>query len=161
MIKIAVSDPARVSGVASEHQSNHTKGEEDDDNSDEDENNGEMNDDDKITDTLLLRQKKKTRTVFSRAQIFYLETAFEAKRYLSSAERAELAGTLRLSETQVKVWFQNRRNKWKSQISGDQKFTNQDSAHLFPPMPLASVFHHPGFGPMEMSRLYRHPLLYL
>ena len=65
-----------------------------------------------------LKPKKKTRTVFSRHQIFYLESAFDTKRYLSSTERAEIAGALNLTETQVKVWFQNRRNKWKSQLSG-------------------------------------------
>lgn len=67
-----------------------------------------------------IRHKKKTRTVFSRHQIFYLESAFEMKRYLSSTERSEMARTLKLTETQVKVWFQNRRNKWKSQVNGHE-----------------------------------------
>ena len=64
-------------------------------------------------------KKKKTRTVFSRNQIYQLENAFEMKRYLSSAERSGLAAQLKLSETQIKIWFQNRRNKWKRQISGE------------------------------------------
>ena len=64
-------------------------------------------------------KKKKTRTVFSRSQIYQLENAFEMKRYLSSAERSGLATRLQLSETQIKIWFQNRRNKWKRQISGE------------------------------------------
>lgn len=72
-----------------------------------------------------LRHKKKTRTVFSRHQIFYLESAFEMKRYLSSTERSEMARTLKLTETQVKVWFQNRRNKWKSQMSGQDSFSTE------------------------------------
>ena len=46
-------------------------------------------------------RKKKTRTVFSRAQILQLESTFDAKRYLSSAERSSLASALRLTETQV------------------------------------------------------------
>lgn len=66
------------------------------------------------------KNRKKTRTVFSRHQIFYLESAFDAKRYLSSTERSEIASTLNLTETQVKVWFQNRRNKWKSQLASDR-----------------------------------------
>ncbi|XP_061625645.1 homeobox protein HMX1 [Phyllopteryx taeniolatus] len=64
-------------------------------------------------------RRKKTRTVFSRSQVFQLESTFDVKRYLSSSERAGLAASLHLTETQVKIWFQNRRNKWKRQLAAD------------------------------------------
>ncbi|KAJ1213942.1 hypothetical protein NDU88_001571 [Pleurodeles waltl] len=69
-------------------------------------------------------RKKKTRTVFSRSQVFQLESTFDMKRYLSSSERAALASSLHLTETQVKIWFQNRRNKWKRQLAADLEAAN-------------------------------------
>ncbi|XP_022052694.1 NK3 homeobox 3 [Acanthochromis polyacanthus] len=57
--------------------------------------------------------KKRSRAAFSHAQVHELERRFSAQRYLSGPERADLAGALKLTETQVKIWFQNRRYKTK------------------------------------------------
>lgn len=54
-------------------------------------------------DSNSMKRKKKTRTVFSRTQVFQLESTFDMKRYLSSSERAALATSLRLTETQVRI----------------------------------------------------------
>ncbi|CAF0795251.1 unnamed protein product [Didymodactylos carnosus] len=78
----------------------------------------------------MMHRKKKTRTVFSRSQIFQLEATFDMKRYLSSADRANLAQALHLTEQQVKIWFQNRRNKLKRQIVEASQSVNAVSAVL-------------------------------
>ncbi|KAK6493679.1 homeobox protein EMX1-like [Huso huso] len=61
------------------------------------------------------RKPKRIRTAFSPSQLLRLERAFEKNHYVVGAERKQLANTLSLSETQVKVWFQNRRTKHKRQ----------------------------------------------
>ena len=61
-------------------------------------------------------RKKKARTAFSREQVMELEKKFQEKKYLSSSERGELAEKLKLSDMQVKTWFQNRRMKLKRQV---------------------------------------------
>ncbi|KAH8277304.1 hypothetical protein KR026_008859 [Drosophila bipectinata] len=60
-----------------------------------------------------MSRKKRSRAAFSHAQVFELERRFAQQRYLSGPERSEMAKSLRLTETQVKIWFQNRRYKTK------------------------------------------------
>ena len=61
---------------------------------------------------------RRARTAFTYEQLVSLENKFKATRYLSVCERLNLALQLGLSETQVKIWFQNRRTKWKKQNPG-------------------------------------------
>lgn len=58
-------------------------------------------------------KRKKPRTSFSRSQVLELERRFLRQKYLASAERAALAKALRMTDAQVKTWFQNRRTKWR------------------------------------------------
>ncbi|XP_054467645.1 homeobox protein Nkx-3.1 [Anoplopoma fimbria] len=60
-----------------------------------------------------LGKQKRSRAAFTHLQVLELEKKFNHQKYLSAPERAHLANTLRLTETQVKIWFQNRRYKTK------------------------------------------------
>ncbi|CAF1103323.1 unnamed protein product [Adineta steineri] len=63
------------------------------------------------------KKQRKPRTAFTDTQLNTLEKNFERQKYLSVQDRLELANRLRLSDTQVKTWYQNRRTKWKRQAS--------------------------------------------
>ncbi|KAF1752102.1 hypothetical protein GCK72_018656 [Caenorhabditis remanei] len=62
-----------------------------------------------------MSQRRKRRVLFSQAQVYELERRFKQAKYLTAPEREQLANSIRLTPTQVKIWFQNHRYKCKRQ----------------------------------------------
>ncbi|KAJ3610292.1 hypothetical protein NHX12_022385 [Muraenolepis orangiensis] len=73
---------------------------------------------------------RRARTAFTYEQLVALENKFRTTRYLSVCERLNLALSLSLTETQVKIWFQNRRTKWKKQNPGADSTLQPSSGSL-------------------------------
>ncbi|KAK9400926.1 T-cell leukemia homeobox protein 1 [Crotalus adamanteus] len=75
-------------------------------------------------------KKKKPRTSFTRLQICELEKRFHRQKYLASAERAALAKALKMTDAQVKTWFQNRRTKWRRQTAEEREAERQQANRI-------------------------------
>ncbi|XP_022082823.1 homeobox protein engrailed-1-B-like [Acanthaster planci] len=59
------------------------------------------------------RDEKRPRTAFSAQQLQRLKHEFQQSNYLTEERRRGLAAELRLNESQIKIWFQNKRAKIK------------------------------------------------
>jgi len=71
-------------------------------------------------DLEMSHNNKRIRTIFTQEQLDKLEIEFLKQQYMVGSERTYLAHSLNLTESQVKIWFQNRRIKWRKTTADEQ-----------------------------------------
>eukprot|EP00795_Rhopilema_esculentum_P002573 gene2573-766_t len=106
------------------------------------------------------KKRKRIRAAFSAGQVYELERIFDRQKYLSAPERAELSKALKLSEQQVKIWFQNRRYKTKRKLimkSAEQLYAyyHQKYIHEYSSSPVNIEYQGKPFRGYEDQRGHR------
>ncbi|XP_012529780.1 H2.0-like homeobox protein [Monomorium pharaonis] len=93
------------------------------------------------SETNTRRKRSWSRAVFSSLQRKGLEKRFSLQKYITKPDRRQLAATLGLTDAQVKVWFQNRRMKWRhTKESENTTLTGPDSTQKdFPQKLIKSI----------------------
>ncbi|XP_045469458.1 homeobox protein ceh-31-like [Harmonia axyridis] len=100
---------------------------------------------------------RKPRQAYSAKQLERLESEFKIDKYLSVSKRMELSKALSLTEVQIKTWFQNRRTKWKKQLTTRLKIAQRQGlfpSHYFsssPTQQYSAIF----------NPYYTHPVSYM
>nr|XP_036677474.1 homeobox protein ceh-9 isoform X2 [Drosophila suzukii] len=84
---------------------------------------------------------RKPRQAYNASQLEQLEKEFNLNKYLSASKRVELSKSLSLTEVQIKTWFQNRRTKWKKQLTSRLKIAHRQGLWV-PTLPTSTIFPH-------------------
>ncbi|KAK1884491.1 Homeobox protein pnx [Dissostichus eleginoides] len=108
-----------------------------------------------------LKKSRRIRTAFSLEQLHLLELSFRRSHYLSVFERQNISALLQLSETQVKIWFQNRRTKRKKerQLKGPENEEEHGYMNSFSPRSCNQMFYpqihmFSALGPFHQQHYY-------
>ncbi|KAM6175265.1 homeobox protein DLX-4 [Erethizon dorsatum] len=102
------------------------------------------------------KKLRKPRTIYSSLQLQRLNQRFQHTQYLALPERAQLAAQLDLTQTQVKIWFQNKRSKYKKLLKQNSRGQEGDFPGRPPSLlpcspPLSSLWDLPKAGALPTS----------